>query len=45
VGTKNKSALDIVLSGEKPIYKNQAQFLSNDKNMKSFVRLLTVYLT
>jgi hypothetical protein len=42
---KNKSAPDIMLSYDKPIYKNQAQFLSNDKNKKMFVGLLTDYLT
>jgi hypothetical protein len=42
---KNKSAPDIVLSEEKPTYKNQAQFLSNEKNKKRFVKLLTTYLT
>jgi len=42
---KNTSALDIVLSDKSLSTKNQVQFLSNDKNKKSFIRLLTDYLT
>ena len=41
---KAKSAPDIAVSAEKPIYKNQSHFLANERNKKSFVILLTSHL-
>lgn len=38
---KSKSASDIAVSEDKPAFKNQSQFLANERNKKCFVSLLT----